>query len=308
VPDISLDSGYREAPTHPDGLTYIENYVSEDYAKRIEQVLAKSRQSERSENCEDALIHLKKRQVKHYGYEFRYGTNDCDVTKPLTDPDSQMPEVLQELFEKMLHDELITVVPDQMTVNFYEPGQGIPPHTDNTNAFGEYIISLSLKSSVQMELRENGTKRFSRLYLRPNSLLVLKGDSRYNWAHMIAERKHDLVIDGKHMPVVKRRERRISLTFRKLRSDEAAPVKSKNVEVELPVNGAEAVAFERAHVHEVYNGIADHFSSTRHSAWPGVAKFIREMEPYSLMVDAGCGNGKYLNLRKDLVAVVLLEA
>lgn len=305
-----MDSEYREIATSPDGLTYIENYINEDYARRIEDVITKSSQALFNVNPSDKeeLIHLKKRQVKHYGYEFRYGTNDCDGDKPLTDPDSRMPEVLTELFEKMLHDKLITDVPDQMTVNFYEPGQGIPPHTDNINAFDKYIISLSLKSSVKMEFRENGTKRCFKCYLRPNSLLVLKGDSRYNWAHLIAERKHDLIIDEKNVPIVKKREKRISLTFRKIKDAGGQSVRAepkKPDEINLPMTDVEAVQFERAHVHEVYNGIADHFSSTRHSAWPGVAKFIRAMDPYSMMVDVGCGNGKYLNLRKDLFAVIL---
>lgn len=307
-----MDSGYREIATRPDGLMYIENYISDDYARRIEEVITKSSQALFNENAseKEELIHLKKRQVKHYGYEFRYGTNDCDGGKPLTDPESRMPEVLTQLFEKMLEEKLISVVPDQMTVNFYEPGQGIPPHTDNINAFGEYIISLSLKSSVQMEFRENGTKRCCKCYLRPNSLLVLKGDSRYNWSHLIAERKHDLIIDEKNIPTVKKRQKRISLTFRKIKDVgeqpvKEGPVKSDAGEIKLPMTDVEAVEFERAHVHEVYNGIADHFSSTRHSAWPGVARFIHAMDPYSMMVDVGCGNGKYLNLRNDLYSVII---
>lgn len=303
VPDMSLDTGYREIMTKPDGLIYIDNYVDEAYAKQIEEFL--TNESTFKEPQTD-LISLKKRRVKHYGYEFKYGTNDCDENSPLTDPENRMPDILQPLFDKLLAEKIIHVTPDQMTVNFYEPGQGIPPHTDNVTAFDEFIISLSLKSSVQMEFRQNGTKKFSKIYLKPNSLLVLKGDSRYNWSHLIAERKHDLVPNDNGILTVKERGKRISLTFRKVKtadqqsSDSSRISRNKDTEMKLPESNEEAKQFERAHVHEVYNGIADHFSSTRHSAWPGVAKFIDTMTPYSMMLDVGCGNGKYLNLRKDL--------
>lgn len=40
--------------------------------------------------------------------------------------------------------------------------------------------------------------------------------------------------------------------------------------------------------------IASEFSSTRHSPWPSVVKFIEAQSPDSLGVDVGCGNGKYL--------------
>lgn len=295
---MSLESGYRETMTKPEGLIYLSDYIDESYADQIEKFLS-------SQPAD--LINLDKRRVRHYGYEFRYGTSDCDDTKPLTDQDNKMPEILENLFQKMLTDKLIQIVPDQMTVNFYEPGQGIPPHTDNVTAFGDSIISLSLMSTVQMEFRENGTKKLYKLCLEPNSLLVMKGDVRYNWAHLIAERKHDLISTGV-VTNVRQRHTRISLTFRKVipagdHKIEAQKTPAATDEMKLPQSETEAAEFERAHVHEVYNNIADHFSSTRHSAWPGVAKFIESMEPYSLMLDVGCGNGKYLNLRKDLFCV-----
>ena len=296
---MSTESGYRETTIKPEGLVYLEDYIGQSYAEEIEHFLTNGLAA-----MSDDLINLKKRQVRHYGYEFRYDTSDCDYTKPLADEHSRMPDLLNDLFEKMLADKLIPVAPDQMTVNFYEPGQGIPPHTDNVSAFSEYIISLSLKSSVQMEFRENGCKNFYKLQLKPNSLLVLKGDARYNWAHMIAERKHDLISDGTGAVAVEKRGKRISLTFRKvLPPGQVSSKPTAQVEMKLPTNECEAVEFERAHVHQVYNGIADHFSSTRHSAWPGVARFIESMQAYSLMLDVGCGNGKYLNLRKDMFCV-----
>lgn len=53
-------------------------------------------------------------------------------------------------------------------------------------------------------------------------------------------------------------------------------------------------AYENAHVHEVYDQIADHFSSTRYKPWPVVAAFLESIPTGSVGLDAGTGNGKYL--------------
>eukprot|EP00271_Cylindrocystis_brebissonii_P010650 TRINITY_DN26921_c0_g1_i1.p1 TRINITY_DN26921_c0_g1~~TRINITY_DN26921_c0_g1_i1.p1 ORF type:complete len:485 (-),score=87.11 TRINITY_DN26921_c0_g1_i1:860-2269(-) len=55
-----------------------------------------------------------------------------------------------------------------------------------------------------------------------------------------------------------------------------------------------APSLERSHVHDVYNVIAPHFSSTRYARWPKVAEFLEALPPGTLLLDAGCGNGKYL--------------
>jgi alkylated DNA repair protein alkB homolog 8 len=206
VPDLSLDSIYKQCDNLPDGLKYFQNFIDDSYAQELVTFL----------ETHNTKQDLKKRCVKHFGYEFRYGTSDCDENKPLTEPDLQMPKICDKLIEKMLNENLIKNAPDQMTVNFYETGQGIPPHIDNIVAFNEFIISLSLCSSVLMEFRQAETKKFSKLNLEPNSLLVLTGDSRYKWSHLIAERKHDLVLNNDECLTVRKREKRISLTFRKV--------------------------------------------------------------------------------------------
>ncbi|XVE55435.1 hypothetical protein DITRI_Ditri03aG0158400 [Diplodiscus trichospermus] len=53
---------------------------------------------------------------------------------------------------------------------------------------------------------------------------------------------------------------------------------------------------EKKYVHLVYDAIAPHFSSTRFAKWPKVAAFLESLPSGSLILDAGCGNGKYLGL------------
>lgn len=53
---------------------------------------------------------------------------------------------------------------------------------------------------------------------------------------------------------------------------------------------------EKKYVHRVYDAIAPHFSSTRFAKWPKVAAFLESLPCGSVILDAGCGNGKYLGL------------
>tara|TARA_B100000700_G_C14868928_1_gene772452 strand:- start:327 stop:950 length:624 start_codon:yes stop_codon:yes gene_type:complete len=55
--------------------------------------------------------------------------------------------------------------------------------------------------------------------------------------------------------------------------------------------------FEERYVKNVYNTISNKFSATRGYLWGGVEKFINSLEEESLILDAGCGNGK--NMFRD---------
>ena len=70
------------------------------------------------------------------------------------------------------------------------------------------------------------------------------------------------------------------------------------------MDDSKAEALEIAHVHKVYEEIADHFSHTRHSPWPQVLTFIDSLSPGGILIDVGCGNGKYLNHNNCLAKVV----
>ena len=58
--------------------------------------------------------------------------------------------------------------------------------------------------------------------------------------------------------------------------------------------------YEETHVHQVYEDIASHFSSTRYKPWPIVERFLRDRAPGSIGVDIGCGNGKYLTVNPNI--------
>jgi tRNA (uracil-5-)-methyltransferase TRM9 len=61
--------------------------------------------------------------------------------------------------------------------------------------------------------------------------------------------------------------------------------------------------YEEQHVHAVYEQIASHFSSTRYKPWPIVESFLKDLEPGSIGLDIGCGNGKYLTVNENVFIV-----
>ena len=52
---------------------------------------------------------------------------------------------------------------------------------------------------------------------------------------------------------------------------------------------------EKEFVHATYENIAKHFSNTRYKPWPKVDKFLNDLDQYDLVLDIGCGNGKYIS-------------
>jgi len=57
---------------------------------------------------------------------------------------------------------------------------------------------------------------------------------------------------------------------------------------------------EQQYVKNVYEKIADEFDSTRAYHWSKTKEFINQMNPNSLALDVGCGNGRNMMLRSDI--------
>lgn len=90
---------------------------------------------------------------------------------------------------------------------------GIPSHIDTRGVFDDYILSLSLNSDIIMEFKKENYHKS--ILLKSKSLLIMSGESRFDWTHGITPRKFDMInsVDG---PDIMRRRNRISVTFRKV--------------------------------------------------------------------------------------------
>lgn len=199
------------------GLKILENFISENEEIYLLSCLNKK---STEQNFEDVKNELKNRQVWHYGYEFIYGTNDFDINKPIA-----IPIEIQEIINKMIEQNVIENVPNQITINKYLPGQGIPYHIDNPNAFTEDLLSLSLGSKTVMDFKHpNGVVVHK--VLNPRSLLIMQKDARYLWMHGICPRKVDLINDDSSNETTSvNRGERISVTFRVINKDYTRDIK-----------------------------------------------------------------------------------
>ncbi|MBX9726148.1 MAG: alpha-ketoglutarate-dependent dioxygenase AlkB [Rickettsiales bacterium] len=174
------------------GLRYVSNFIATEEEEKLIHIIDK----------QPWLTDLKRR-VQHYGYRYDYKARGLASDLYL----GPIPEWLQFYCKKLQSEGYFGQMPDQVIVNEYLPGQGIAAHTDCIPCFADTIASISLGSSCLMDF-SNDSIRTSH-YLEPRSLLVLAGESRYQWKHGIAARKSDKV-DGD----IIQRARRISLTFR----------------------------------------------------------------------------------------------
>ncbi|KAI9819809.1 MAG: tRNA methyltransferase, has a role in tRNA modification [Thelocarpon impressellum] len=73
--------------------------------------------------------------------------------------------------------------------------------------------------------------------------------------------------------------------------------------MESQAHPPEPESYEDRHVHQVYQQIAPHFSSTRYKPWPIVERFLKELPAGSVGLDVGCGNGKYLAVDANVFIV-----
>jgi alkylated DNA repair protein alkB family protein 8 len=194
VPDFPPDPLQSHLDSVP-GLSYHRNFLSFEQELLILDTI---------QSC-GAWEELKFRKVQHFGHVFDYGT------KKVTKRGPPMPNFCSFLMEKKEWPSSLGF-PDQLTINWYRPGDGIAPHIDTHSAFLSPVVIISLGHAIVMEF-SHSTERVE-IYLERGSMLVLEGDSRFIWEHAIKARKIDLV-GGK---IVERRDR-WSLTFRNVRRD-----------------------------------------------------------------------------------------
>ncbi|KAI9558419.1 hypothetical protein GHT06_015201 [Daphnia sinensis] len=284
--------GVQENPkVWPNGLKLKENFISEEEEEKLLGLTLSDPQT----------LQLKHRTVKHYGFEFKYGSNKVD-RNPLP---NGIPEEMEPIITKLV--EFGMARPDQLTVNHYAPGQGIPLHTDTHSSFEDGIVSISLGSDIVMDFMSNDDGRRVSIVLPRRSCLIISQESRYSWSHGITPRKYDVTEAADHGLTVVRRENRTSLTFRKVRTSKCDCTFFRwcdsRLEDSVDLSGKTADNIERNHVFRVYDEIATHFSETRHSPWPNVKAFIESFPAGSLLLDIGCGNGKYLMCSQSLFSI-----
>jgi alkylated DNA repair dioxygenase AlkB len=147
-----------------------------------------------------------KRRVQHYGYMYDYKKKNINQDLKI----GELPGWLLLLERKVITNFNLEQSFNQVIINEYEPGQGISNHIDCIPCFEDVIISISLLSSCIMQFSKDAEKQ--EILLQPRSILLLSGEARYSWKHGIKAVKND-----KWLNTIIPRERRISITFRKIK-------------------------------------------------------------------------------------------
>ena len=168
----------------------------------------------------------------HYGLHFDYKTMGVEsATMHVPFPDWLVPLLPSTEVD----------APEQVCLQYYPPGAGIPPHCDTHSTF-DRLYALSLGAPVEMEFRrprpdESPGRSAASSHdtsltvlddkwerrvvdLMPRSLMRMDGDSRYHWQHGIKKRKTDSIGGGDDrasMPQRRLRADRWSITYRWLR-------------------------------------------------------------------------------------------
>jgi len=189
---IDLESDAQAIP----GLTYIPQYLDADEQTQLLNIVNQQEWSIRA-----------KRRIQHYGYRYDYEQGVFVSSSYL----GALPDWAEKLANRLVSDRLMAVVPDQLIVNEYQAGQGIPSHRDCIPCFGATVSFLSLESPCLMEFTHVQTQQKADMMLLPGSLVLLEKEARYNWQHGIIARKIDIYKGRKFA-----RQKRLSLTFREV--------------------------------------------------------------------------------------------
>jgi alkylated DNA repair dioxygenase AlkB len=145
------------------------------------------------------------RRLQYYGYR-----NELEKPYNLVPFPVEMPQRIRELSVELVKREIIQLLPDQVIINEYNPGEGIKPHKDRMY-YENQICGVNLGSGCIMRFIKGENEEVIDIEVPRRSIYVMQDDARKRWKHAIPPRKKDNV-NGE----VKHRDRRVSITYRKV--------------------------------------------------------------------------------------------
>ena len=174
------------------GLCYVHSYLNHSEQEALLQAID-----------QQPWLTAWKRRTQQYGYQHQARPHALQPLAPL-------PTWLATLGQRLQQEGWLSQAPQQVTINEYEPGQGIARHRD-CRCFGATIAVISLLSPCVMVWTPTPPGHSVPVLLYPGSLLLLQGEARSRWRHSIPARQSD-VVDGVRIM----RKRRVSVSFRSL--------------------------------------------------------------------------------------------
>lgn len=153
------------------------------------------------------------RRLQYYGYR-----NELEKPYDLIPFPVLMPPHMEQLSKELVERKIISLQPDQVIINEYVPGEGIKPHKDRAY-YENQICGVNLGSGCIMRFIKGMNEQVIDVEIPRRSVYVMQDDARKKWKHAIPPRKKDN-IDGQ----LKHRERRVSITYRKVKPSKVHPI------------------------------------------------------------------------------------
>ncbi|WP_158828496.1 alpha-ketoglutarate-dependent dioxygenase AlkB [Mucilaginibacter lacusdianchii] len=153
------------------------------------------------------------RRLQYYGYR-----NELEKPYDLIPFPVSMPPLMNQLSQQLVEKNIIVLQPDQVIINEYVPGEGLKPHKDRAY-YENQICGVNLGSGCVMRFIRGKNEEIIDVEVPRRSVYVMQDDARKKWKHGIPPRKKDK-IDGD----VKHRDRRVSITYRKVKPKKVHPI------------------------------------------------------------------------------------
>ncbi|MFL5781129.1 MAG: alpha-ketoglutarate-dependent dioxygenase AlkB [Thermoleophilaceae bacterium] len=163
----------------PDGLAYVEDFVTPDEERQLLDVL---------ERLDFRTLTMRgqtaRRTVRHFGLDYDYESGGVVPADPVPAEMGWLRERCAELIEREPEDLV------QILISRYPPGAGIGWHRD-APMFGSRIAGVSLAGASRMRFQRTarGERQVAAVELAPRSAYVLAGAARWSWQHSIPATK-----------------------------------------------------------------------------------------------------------------------
>lgn len=153
------------------------------------------------------------RRLQYYGYR-----NELEKPYDLIPFPVSMPPMIYQLSQEIVEQGILLLQPDQVIINEYVPGEGIKPHKDRAY-YENQICGVNLGSGCIMRFIRGQNEEVVDVEIPRRSVYVMQDDARKKWKHTIPPRKKDNI-----QGTVKHRERRVSITYRKVKPGKVHPI------------------------------------------------------------------------------------
>jgi alkylated DNA repair dioxygenase AlkB len=162
------------------GLTIVNNYLTQaEHDYLLELALEERQFAARSSYSADA---------KDKKYDHLVATMQFI-------PSVDIYLLYKQIFDRMIHyHKLVPHAPKQLTMNYYEPHEGLAPHTDHPKIIKELVVGFSLASPCVMQFTHETTKQVVEYVLEPRSVMIQQGEARYKWQHGIENTKLQILM------------------------------------------------------------------------------------------------------------------